>query len=65
MAEKEKAGEEEAVGQGGGFVPVCSAIGPVTATELPADWPAAGLLLIGRMGYMRLLHSCSEELRLL
>ncbi len=24
-----------------------------------------GLLLIGRVGYMRLLHSCSEELRLL
>lgn len=43
MAEKEEAGEEEA-GQGRRFVPVCSAIGPVTAAELPAaglavDWP--------------------------
>lgn len=31
------------MGQGRRFVPVCSAIGPVTAAELPADWPAAGL----------------------
>lgn len=43
MAEKEEAGEEEAVGQGWRFVPVCSEIGPVTAAELLADWPAAGL----------------------
>jgi len=41
LAEKEGAGEEEA-GRGRRFVLVCSAIGHVTAAELPADWPASG-----------------------
>jgi len=41
LAEKEGAGEEEA-GRRRRFVLVCSAIGHVTAAELPADWPASG-----------------------
>lgn len=42
MAEKEGAGEEEAGRVRQQLVLVCSAIGPVIAAELPADWPAAG-----------------------
>lgn len=58
MAEKEGAGEEEA-GRGWRFVLVCSAIGPVTAAELPADWPAAGLAV----DWLRGPHATAAQLQ--